>query len=253
MTAFIMCQGEQRRLAHLGYPKQLIPINSEPILHRTMRLLADYSVEEVPWVIGAEALVEDYEGPKLAQGPKLAHSKLPDPGWCVLDGMLATLVAYCPLRELLRELAPPTGWAAAPPRITFLLGDVVWSRAALHGFLADKRPVVFAGTTELHGGGGEVFAAAFDPPFDSLVDLLRRAPCRIGRSGEPINWKIQQGGHLRRLLWQYMLIGEKPERGDVQQWHPDFYYQVTDWTTDIDDDGDLSRLPEIEKHVRAER
>ncbi len=231
-TVFIMCQGQQRRLAKLGYPKQLALVGDEPILHRTLRLLLPFEVS--PVVVGSPALID--------QARLIAGLTLKDPGYCIIDGME---------RALAEMPTAPAG------RLVFLLGDVLWSRAALSALMTDQRPVVFAGTELLDKSGGELFGCAFAPEaVATLKKHLSEAPCRYavgtGRR-QPIRFSAMQGGHLRRLLWQYMVDTPQAQLpGQRKKWLPALYLPVTDFTDDIDDAGDLARLSEVAQKILAE-
>ena len=176
-----MAQGEQRRLARLGHAKQLLHVGAgERIICRTKRLV----LEAAPWA--RVTVVGRWRDFAVVPGlPPIVE--LDDPGHCVLDGMAGALVE---LRE-----APRGPWVV-------LLGDVVWSRAALHGLLQDERPVVFSGTRLLNGSQGEVFGCRF-ADRDALAFELARAPCRFRSiDRQPLRFPAgQQGGHLRRLLF----------------------------------------------------
>jgi hypothetical protein len=225
MQIFIMCQGEQKRLASLGYPKQLIPLNGEPLLQRTIRLIKklDFHAGITSIVIGRR----DFAGVNLGY----FHFELPDPGYCVLDGIAGAF-----------ESMNPT-WVPEGGHTVFLLGDVVWSKAALTSFLADERPVVFAGTPILTASQGEVFGCKFADQ-DLLRWLLATVPCRFRPGdGHRIQYPQMQGGHLRRLYWHTM---------DAETLTSNIYLEINDWTDDIDEPADLKRIPEIERLIRLE-
>ena len=233
MRVLIMAQGQQSRLAHLDHPKHLLEVDGEPILGRTLRLLRELAPKATPTVIGWPAL--------LCHAQSLVT--LPEPGQCILDGIDAT-----------RFL-----WGSG--RVLVLLGDVIFSRAALSNILADGRDLFFAGTPELSASDGEVFAMGFAPAARKLLDeLLRYAPCRF--DGERRRqFPTQQGGHLRRLVWEAQRVRMGLELGE-RNWHPqaaetatssDLYLVVDDWTDDIDKPSDVARLPFLSGCARAEK
>jgi molybdopterin-guanine dinucleotide biosynthesis protein A len=225
MQIFIMCQGEQRRLKSLGYPKQLIPLNGVPLLQRTIRLVRDLELDSRIVVIGREDLAPGCFGAN--------RIPLQDPGFCILDGMAQT-----------------EPWLDQNI-VVFLLGDVIWSKAALTTFLTDPRQTVFAGTPTLTPSQGEVFGCKFADQA-LLKDLLATAPCRFRESVPPreggvrhrIQYEKQQGGHLRRLLWHWTAKSQGLTSG---------YLEINDWTDDIDEEADLKRIPEFERLVENGR
>jgi hypothetical protein len=231
-----MCQGEQRRLAHLGHPKHLLEIGGETILGRTLRLVSElaWNTTRQPLVIGPARLAE------VAALHGAQQLELNKPGYCILDGICATIHRWLE--------------GAAGQRVTILLGDVVWSRPALEALLGDRRELVFAGTTNVSTSNGEIFGFSFTDQL-KVADLLRTAPCRLksGRRSEPIRYSQPQGGHLRRLLWHAMQRKQLLPVVSQHTWHPSLYLPTDDWTDDIDTPADVARLPELELEVLAER
>jgi len=227
----IMAQGEQRRLAALGHPKHLLMVGGELILWRTVRLVREF--------LGADVAITVIGLPAHAASCALLNVELvtlEDPGFCVLDGMLAA----------------QKHWGRDRDRTLVILGDVVFSRQALRAIVTDTRPLVFAGTTDVSRSLGEIFATSFVDRQD-MLDALATCPCRVGHNGRrTVHYPRAQGGHLRRLLWWAM--ERRQLRPIVQQhtWHPDLFQPVDDWTDDIDTPGDLTRLPELESHVRSD-
>lgn len=222
-VVIVMCQGQQRRLPNLTHSKHMLEVGGEPILSRTLRLLATHigGASKCPVVVfGNKDLMPALQAGERAglRSPLLAQ--FPAPGTCVVDGILAARAAW--------------DWDG---RTTILLGDVVWSSLALTAFLLDQRPLVFAGTPDISNSGGEVFGVSFTNEKEMTV-LTMSCPCR------KVNFSIPQGGHLRRLLWH-----AQAQRGlvapDGQTWHPDLYLPITDWTDDVDTPADVARLPEL--------
>lgn len=226
----IMAQGQQRRLASLGHPKHLLPVNGEPIITRTLRLLLQHRgpLDEPgppPVVIGPREL-DDAIAPF-----NVVRVTLDRPGSCIVTGIRAALE-----EEFVRQEG----------RVAVLLGDVVWSRAALARVMADRRELAFAGTPVLTTSEGEVFAALFDDP-QAVKRLCETCPC-VARGPR---WRQMQGGHLRRLLWHAMHVnGDKAmmqvrTAGRTSWWAPAMYLPIDDWTTDIDKPADVARLPAL--------
>lgn len=236
MGITIMCQGEQRRLAHLGHPKHLLDIDrGETILGRTLRLLREFEAPQ-PMIIArlTDGFRREAELDALTRGigPSAKLWSAAAPGHCIVDGIATWDRAW-----------------GSDDRQVYLLGDVVWSRRALALVLGDDaadRRVAFAGTQTLNASQGEVFAVSWSGAPQNrewMTRALASCPCRTAGM-RPITFSRPQGGHLRRLLWHVQHeLHLRPPHG--QTWHPDVYQLVDDWTSDIDDDSDLARLPEL--------
>ena len=236
-SIIVMCQGQQRRLPTVKGPKHLIEVDGEPVLARTLRLLAellpqwDYTVR----VVGPEPLAIAFR-PGMGY---VEHFMLPDPGNCIVDGILAAQPWWAPNDH------------GVAGRTLVLLGDVVWSKAALGQVLADQRPVVFAGTSVLSPSEGEVFALGFDDST-GMKNLCMTCPCRV--DGQRVRaFKMQQGGHLRRLLWHLQDTKFLRMTATRQSWNPTVYLPIDDWTTDLDTPADLERLPLLTRACQLER
>lgn len=234
MNILLMAQGQQRRLPDLKHPKHLLAVGGEPILVRTLRMLRDSTPG--PWTrmdkdsVTIVGNASDFSRATVAAGLEGLVDIIPnnEPGACIVDGMIASRAS----------------WGYDLGRTLILLGDVVWSWAALEQVLADKRPIVFAGTPVLTAAEGEVFALAFDDP-EELHRLCITCPCRVDGSRARSFMKAQ-GGHMRRLLWwtQECKKLRLPARSK-QTWHPDVYLPIEDWTDDVDTPADVARLPEL--------
>lgn len=167
MTILIMCQGEQRRLAHLGHPKQLLIVDGETILARTLRLCHETALAHDPITFGRVPHIYVVGNDQRLNAVAVTHRafviSLEAPGFCVLDGIEATKPAWPVMDDR---------------RIHVLLGDVVWSRESLVSLLADPRPLVFAGTSDVSASTGEIFGMSFTDR-ELVADLLATAPCRV--------------------------------------------------------------------------
>lgn len=228
-TVLIMCQGEQRRLGRLGYPKQLVDVDGVPNLHRTVGLIL-----EMGRMVDARICVVGRNSDRLALALSglCDERELPDPGHCILDGIAATA-------DLWRG------------RVIILLGDVVFSRAALAAIVDDERPLFFAGKKIADTTGenttGELFALSFAAEEHARIAiLLGSVPCRTRDHGrEPMRYATgQQSGHLRYLLWHL-------QRGARNPW-PAYFLAIDDWTDDIDYPSDIERLPDFNHWAKAE-
>ena len=255
-TIYILCQGEQTRLVDLGKHKHLLEVNGEPILRRTLRLLRELG-EPHPVVVGRYPLL--YEAMLDAEKRGACEDKfdielgvtrhrvyhrlatLDDPGTCVLDGIAG----------ILRPDAVDT---------IVLLGDVVWSKPALAWMLDNpasgvqlNRLMWFSGTSILSPSQGEVFAVGWlASERDRVRALLETVPCRTRADGGPMRFSQQQGGHLRRLLWWAMASADYIPLSETRMWCSSIYLNIEDWTTDIDDQADVDRLPELDALCAAE-
>lgn len=239
MNILILCQGQQRRLPDLKHPKHLLEVGGEPIVMRTLRMLGGLGVTRaaVYHHPGGEDLADAVHMRnrpfEATHPPPYSYSmSLRDPGSCIVDGILGAVH----LQE---------------GRHVVLLGDVVWSWAALEKVLADKRPIVFAGTPVLSASEGEVFALAFDDPQE-VGNLCTTCPCRVDGS-RVRSFMNQQGGHLRRLLWWTQEVKRLRVTARARQtWHPDVYLPIEDWTNDVDTPADVARLPELARLAELE-
>lgn len=218
----IMAQGGQERLPTLGYSKCLIPIGDEPLLSRTLRLLAELDSSVTP---GSVSVIGREELRRTCQNAAELVT-LTTPGKCILDGIAQT-----------RPL-----WGNA--RTTILLGDVLFSRAVMAAIVeqshyADCAPG-FWGTADLSASGGELFAMSFHRSwYENMQLLLNSAPCRR------TNPTRSQPGHLRNLMLAVQgLLGWKA--GDPEPyWHPALMAVVDDFTTDFDTPTDLAEMPRV--------
>jgi hypothetical protein len=217
--AIVLCQGEQYRLAELGYPKHLLPIGRETILGRTLRFLNNAGWPSV--VVGTSKLAREAE----RHGSMLFT--LGNPGFCVLDG-IAQLGEF---------------FADADVRI--FLGDVVWSPSAFQSFLLGKGvPYFFAGNTSIGHETGELYGLGFEPRGRFWIEhLLRIAPCRM------VAHDRGQPGHLRNLLFSASAAYELPPR---KLYADDIYIPIDDWTRDIDKPEDLASIPSLVERIGVE-
>lgn len=256
---WIMAQGEQRRLAHLGHPKQMLEVNGEPILRRTLRLLREFG-EPQPLIIANAWAIPESARDAEARGvfydvlenadegfvskPRSNVCWATDPGTCILDG----------LHLAAQNLIGPAD------SVLVLLGDVVWSRAALERVVADDRPLFFAGTSELSGSIGEVYAMGWQGGemrlgHERMRGLLQQAPCRRRQDGGVLRLPQAVGGHLRRLIWWEYECRTGRVAGSLPigaAWDPATYLPTVDFTMDIDNDKDVAEIPRLSRLCAAE-
>jgi molybdopterin-guanine dinucleotide biosynthesis protein A len=211
-TVIIMAQGQQTRLASLGYPKQLIEVRGEPIIRRMMRL----AIKELNPYWELNTICSHDLGERLAgAGPWDGLHTLTEPGDCILDGIAAT------------QLLWGTG------RTVILLGDVYYTEQAMDAILTDEREIMFAGTSNLTEYNGEIFAMSFSRSCQrQLARWLAWAPCRQIEYN-----RISQAGHLRHLLWIVQAFVEERCPG------LDHYLPIDDETMDFDTPADLEKIP----------
>lgn len=115
----LLCAGQQSRLAHLGYPKQMIAVAGEPILLRTVRLVRE--VADRPICV--------------------ATSGGPLSDVCREHGLSECLVTERSLWRSLERVMRVQRWDQA----TALLGDVCWSRRLLRYWMqsCSQRPTLY--------------------------------------------------------------------------------------------------------------
>jgi hypothetical protein len=219
-----MAQGRQTRIKSISTRKQLLPVGGRPLLVRTIGQVRARKHE--PVVVGwpdMQRVVEQEYGCELIT--------LTDPGDCILDGIFMTMGRW---------------WRG---RNYFLLGDVVYSNAAMDTIFGCKEDVAFFGTTDLHAAGGELFAyTMLGRSVAVTAELLLEVPCR------QVNYQgVQQAGHLRNLLLQWQRhLGLTPKTQDY--YAEELLVPIEDWTDDIDTDEQVQNLlPYLDRKVREER
>jgi hypothetical protein len=233
-----MAQGRQERLEGiLDVPKQALNVGGEPIVRRTQRLLEDYVAPGEITVVGWPTF---HNLDLIAPGVTL--QTLNDPGTCIVLG--------------LHRARAWRNWNH--DRFVILLGDVVYSKNSLRAIFSERRELVFAGSSDLSRGAGEVYAVTLDAHSQPLLTSLIRDTaclrvCATRDRGQP--------GHLRNLLWAYQarhpfLELEKGTGyiiGTKRCWWETFYLPIDDWTNDIDTADDIETvLPALNRHVREE-
>lgn len=140
------------------------------------------------------------------------------PGGTVVERILHAL--YSPLSE---------------GGITFLLGDVFYSRAAIRTIFTDGTDPAFFGRKGRHpiwgrGDDGEVYALKVGP---ESLDLMRAEVSRLGRG---------------KLRWLHDAIAKRHARTIG----PSLWVEIADYTDDFDEPEDLTRIPEMARMAREE-
>src|SRR5262245_19328413 len=204
MKILIMAQGCQHRLdGVLDFPKHFLDIQGEPLIGRTLRLLRHHAIDDITVIAPATGAWEDL---CARHGVRLVTQ--PDPGRCILDGI-----------HNITDQWNHTG------RTIILMGDVVYSRAALQIILADSRPIGFAGRPTASRitlcPHAELFAVGLEPTaYDRILGCLEDTDFR---QEEVFPGKFG-------LLWglYFQLAGARQVR-------PDLFSTIDDYTDDIDD------------------
>lgn len=109
----LLCGGRQERLTGLGYPKQMVAVNNEPILLRTVRLVR--SLLDVPICVAAQ----DQVFTSFCRDHALSE--------CVVDDR--------PLVMNIERAMRQQEWTSAMA----LLGDVCWSKRMLARWIEECR------------------------------------------------------------------------------------------------------------------
>jgi molybdopterin-guanine dinucleotide biosynthesis protein A len=223
MTAVIVfAQGQQRRLPLLATRKQLLAVNGEPIIARTLRLVDEMmsAPPAVKFVVGWPDLER-----ACCRGSLVT---LASPGGSIAEGIYQSTALWS-----------PNG------RTHLLLGDVVYSRATLRAILEDERRVVAAGTPELSGSTGEVFALSFAAAAaPDVIEAIRD----LG----PAPRHNYTGGQLRRVLWSHMARTGRRDVDGARRYDPAVYLTVWDWTMDIDTPEHLREIDRLSNFARME-
>jgi hypothetical protein len=264
LHVIILAQGQQSRLPDLLIAKHLleIPHTGEIILKRTLRLVSEIAPTAAITLVAPmstaaalgrsgyksvsvdagdhELIFVDDHRPGAFQEPAWRGRRLidvftlRDPG----NHAVAGLQRYLRARDFVED------------QTVVLLGDVIYSRAALTAILTgtarEADPVfdgvTFVGTPDLTGGGGELFGIRVSGKRRDvlLADLPRSSSA----------FTAYQPGRLRELLWELQKRNRISWDLRVHRQAP--YIPISDFTTDIDTPADLANLPELGKLVAAE-
>jgi hypothetical protein len=225
----IMAQGYQRRLACLQSHKCLLPIGGgATLLSRTVKLLGNTNHDWL--VVGWPDLST------ICRKLEVGFVTLPQPGLCILEG----------LAQVSRYFSREDHRCRSPGRTTILLGDVLYSHAAMSAIMSDRRSLVFAGTRDISRSTGEIFALSFTDHC-YVAQLLENSKCRPAHA----KTDVPQPGHLRNLLWDVLPRRDFPCSPPRDVLKP-VYLEIDDYTTDFDTEADLARLPSAIASMRSE-
>ena len=186
MRAIILAAGEATRWGdYLGVRKHLIPIKGEPLVHRTVRMLAERHVEDIV-VMARDEDAERYVVPPARRG-------VPD----VVD------------REWVQEMEPSRKYWAVDGRTMILYGDCYFSDAILDEMVKDPGDVwhVYArrdGSEHTGKTWGEMFGWVFSPQHHRVLDDARNAVIRFRNNGvmkRALGWEVHQMATVGMRGW----------------------------------------------------
>lgn len=240
LRVFIMAQGIQSRMPNATTRKQLLKVAGQPILARTIGQVRAHSYKpaDCPRSVSMEPIVvgwPDMEELVTGQyGCELLTLRWP--GLCILDGMHGTDPYWSDGRNI------------------FLLGDVVYTREAIHTILTCQADVMFFGTTNMGQALGELFAFSIaDGAVNTTAELLMKVECRYAHSVSN-HTKHGQAGHLRNFLWLWMRYLGLRNKSGHEHYADEIYTPISDWTNDIDTDKEVAELlPELDRLAWEER
>jgi hypothetical protein len=201
---FIPCAGDESRWnEYLGVPKQLVDIDGEPLLHRTVRCLKDRGLNDI-LIIG--------------NNPKFA-----------VDGVQTySPHAYRWIVETIKSTE--SLWKQ---KNIILLGDVWFSPESFDNIISTNAPIVVFGRkcdSKLTGcRWGEIFALVFRDTEAPRVSRVLDIAIAYAEQGNSSSW---QG-----LLWSFYYIYLNIYMGDPLTSNvidDSLFYELDDFTEDFD-------------------
>lgn len=216
MRVIIRCAGSGERWGdHLGVPKHLAPLCGEPVLHRAVRLVTELAPDADVRVVVPSLTDRRY----LVPGSRRVTDR-PTPANGDLDKVASS-----------RHLWDRDG------RTVLLWGDTWWGIETLADVLTRPLDAPHTWLRATAGGGGEVFAFAFEAEHLPRVDAALDRALDAHHAGELAN-----GGHLGlpvRGGWALY----RALRGAAWDAGGDHGGStiVTDWTEDMDTPRDWDR------------
>jgi hypothetical protein len=211
MITLILAAGTQERWRRDGdappWPKQLAPIDGQPLLERTMKQLGEYETKVI--------LVTHSD--ELAKYGGRVFDPSPANRWTA---------------ETLRSTQHL--WGA---RTTILLGDVVYSPWALDRIMTSPERLAFFGRQDLRhrplGQYYEMFGLSFS--FHAAPTMLQAATKAINGAGN-----TETTAKLRTI---YNIIAELP----LKEYHHEceLFFPIDDWTEDLDTPDDYLQFVDV--------
>lgn len=226
----ILAQGSQTRLPGLQIPKQLLELDVG--IHRTTilgRLLAMLTRLKMAMSMSITVVAGAEIREALKPCRHVGVLTLNDPGNSSLKGVHRILGANSADRAIARVLEDPAD------RVAILLGDTVYSWKCLLEILS-PRPIAFVGTGDLGRSEGEIWGISWNRDQD---EVMRRAREAALAEHPPAHFTEYQPGQLRRWLWAHCNFDGTP----VTPYRD--YYEVDDYTRDIDIPAHLELLPAL--------
>jgi len=233
LFVLLMCGGKQTRMGSYEGAKQLVPVNGEPNVDRTVRML-----REVNRVIVRVVAPPTPDWIMFASDARAERVDSVDPLF------LAAVAGALPLES------------HAIDRYLVLCGDVVFSPTILTKLIDPSVPITFAGrfSPNIHTGrpAGELYGFSFSASKRGLVvhqleivlaevETLKET---LHRGGVDDPDRIADIVEKNARLWRFMHMAEDNLGAtvvDVDLW---------DYIDDIDGPDDLERLPRIEAAIR---
>jgi len=212
----VMCGGTYRTFQE---PRQLVEIDGEPIVARTLRLLRECGIADKDLAISSNDSRFERFGVRL-----LRHMN----GFCVEANYQCSHGYWC------------DGFYPMVEPVCYLMGDVVFSPEAIKTIVEyETDDIMFFGSKRPFS---EVYPKHHEEPFAFKVvntehfNEACRACRRLADSGKhwrtPIAWE----------LW-FIISGQDPAK-DLRELEHDSYVGINDYTCDIDSANDIKRIEE---------
>lgn len=209
MKYIIMCGGKYRKWES---PRHLMPINGEPLIARTIRLLKENGVTDIA-ISSDNPVFEQFGLPILKHENSYDAKEYNDftGYWCD---------AFYPTEE-------PT---------CYIFGDVIFSPEAIHTIVRVKTRTIemFASAPPF----GDGYVKKFAEPFALKVqdpDMLKNAIERLKR--------LDSMGLFNRkpIMWELWQVIKNTPLNEIDYSN---YTVINDYTCDIDDPEDVKRIGE---------
>lgn len=264
LHVIILAQGQQSRLPDLQIAKHLLPLgNGETILGRTLRMVSQMAphatITPIAPVTTAKAISRRQRATTLSLDDRSVSlvsiddhrpGAFQDPAWRG-DRQIEVVTLAAPGNHAVAGLQGYLrGRDPIDEQIVVLLGDVIYSRAALAAVLSGIvttpvkafEGVTFVGSAHLGAGTGELFGIR--------VAAARRDVLMAEVPRTSAAFTSYQPGRLRELLWELQKRSRVSWELRVHRHAP--FLPVSDYTTDIDTPADLARLPQVGELAQAD-